>query len=282
MSQAPKKRALITGATDGIGKEIARGLLRRGLSVVLVGRNPAKGEAVVAELKQEHPEGQIELLNADLLRPQGARALARQVLERYERLDVLINNAGAYFAHRELTEDGFERTFSLNHLAYFALTLDLLPLLEKSAPARVVNLSSGAHLGGKLDLGDLHFERRPWLGGWPAYSQSKLANVLFTRELASRVSKQGIAVNAVHPGFVASKFGHNNPGLWNRALRLSQWVGRSCEKGAETAIYLATSEEVASVSGQYFFDLKPRSVAAAAKDQALARQLWERSLELVA
>ena len=271
-----KKTAVVTGATLGIGKEVARGLVNLGMKVVLVGRDEVKARRVVDELKAEKPDAEVLYRVADLSRPGQVSALAASLSTELSSLEVLVNNAGGYFAEREITPDGFEKTFALNHLGYFVLTQGLLPLLKKSAPARIVNLSSAAHWGSEVDVTDLQFEKRPWRAGWPAYGASKLANILFTLELSKRLVNTQVTVNAVHPGFVASGFGHNNEGFLSGFLKASQKIfARNSVKGAETAIYLASSEKVEGVSGKYFVDLKARTPSKAARDETLARELWE-------
>ncbi len=188
---------------------------------------------------------------------------------------MLVNNAGGYFAQRQESPDGIELTWALNHLAYFLLTEQLRDRLIASAPARVVNLSSEAERRGKIRLEDP--ELSTGYDGWAAYSQSKLANLLFTNELARRLDGLGVTANAVHPGFVSSGFGKNNGGAWGLILRLASKLGRSPEKGAETVLYLATSPKVAAISGQYFSDKKPIESASAAHDTELAARLWELS-----
>jgi NAD(P)-dependent dehydrogenase (short-subunit alcohol dehydrogenase family) len=207
------------------------------------------------------------------------RKLADAFRERYQRLDVLVNNAGAIFMSRQVSRDGLEMTFALNHLGYFLLTNLLLDLLIASAPARVVNVSSGAHLGGKINFADLQLERS--YTGFGAYSQSKLANVLFTYELARRLQGTGVTVNALHPGFVATNFGRSNGGLFDPLFRLIQRFGAlTPEKGAETTVYLAVSPEVEGVTGKYFANCKPAASSALSNDETTARRLWEVSEQL--
>lgn len=261
-----KRVALVTGATNGIGLETARALVRDGWQVVITARDPAKGQAVCAELG-------TELRIVDLERPAEVRALAVWFRETHDRLDLLVNSAGAMFTTRSLTPDGLERTFALNHVAYHVLTVELLDLLRRSAPSRVVILSSDAHRAGQLDPEDL----QPlgwWASGWRAYCQSKLANLLFTRELSRRLEGSGVTVNAVHPGLVASGFARNN-GVWMRlALRMASVVSRTVAVGADTVIWAATAPELDGVSGQYFVDRQSVTPARAARDDDAARRLW--------
>jgi retinol dehydrogenase 12 len=265
---------LITGATNGIGLETARALVASGARVLLTARDRAKGDKVVQEI------GGGEVLLCDLERPAAVKALAAEVKARTDRLDVLINNAGAVFTTRQLTPDGIERTWALNHLAYFVLTTELLDLLKGSAPARVVSLSSDAHRGGTMKWDDLQLSA--WSGsGWPAYCQSKLANLLFTRELAKRTEGTGITANAVHPGFVASGFAHNNGFLLRIGMWLSRPVARSTTKGAETVIWAATAPELEEVTGRYFVDRAEVTPTRAARDDEAAARLWRVTEEQV-
>ncbi|MFZ6019169.1 MAG: SDR family NAD(P)-dependent oxidoreductase, partial [Chloroflexota bacterium] len=218
-----RKKVLITGGTDGIGKVTALELAKRGAHVIIIGRNPQKTEQTVREIREQSDNPRVDFLIADLSEQEQVRRVAAEYRHRYDQLHVLINNAGAFFAKRELTADGLEKTFALNHLAYFLLTHLLLDLLTKSAPARIINVSSAAHFGGKINFDDLNAEKS--YSGWGAYSNSKLMNVLFTYELARRLQGSGVTVNCLHPGFVATQFGKNNGGLIGLGLSLVQRVG---------------------------------------------------------
>jgi NAD(P)-dependent dehydrogenase (short-subunit alcohol dehydrogenase family) len=272
------KVCLVTGATSGIGLVTARELTRRGAHVVLVGRSPVRCEAAVQLLQEHAAGGKVEALLADLSSLEQVRSLARQFHERHHRLDVLLNNAGGMWLRRELTADGLEMTFAVNHLAYFVLTHLLLDSLKAAAPSRIVNVSSGAHRKAMLDFGDLQGERR--YGGWRQYCRSKLMNLLFTYALARRLSGTGVTVNAMHPGWVATGFAGNN-GWRGRGLQLlARWFGLSPEEGARTVVYLATSPEVADISGKYFVHERPVLSSAASYDEAAQERLWHVSLEL--
>jgi NAD(P)-dependent dehydrogenase (short-subunit alcohol dehydrogenase family) len=279
------KVVLITGGTNGVGKAAAQALAGMGATVVIVGRNAAKTQRVVDELKAATHNDTVAYLLADLSVQAEIHRLAAEFLHRYDRLDVLINNAGGIFLERELTADGLEMTFALNHLNYFLLTNLLLDQLKASAPARIVNVSSDAHRGSKLDFDNLQGEQS--YSGWRAYGRSKLANLLFTEELARRLEGTGVTANALHPGFVNSGFGKNNSGgAWIALFtKLYDWLGpllgRSPEEGAETAVYLAASPAVAGVSGKYFADCKAKTPAVAATDRATAARLWAVSEGLV-
>lgn len=274
-----RKKVLITGGTDGIGKVTALELAKLGAHVIIVGRNPQKTEQTALEIRQQSENPRVDFLVADLSEQEQVRRVAAEYRRRYDQLHVLINNAGAFFAKRELTGDGLEKTFALNHLAYFLLTNLLLDLLIKSAPARVINVSSAAHFGGRINFDDLNAEKG--YNGWGAYSNSKLMNVLFTNELARRLEGTGVTANSLHPGFVATQFGKNNGGLIGLGLGLVQRLGAiSPEQGAETTIYLAVSPEVEGVSGKYFDQKKAVEPSRIAQDEETARRLWEVSLEL--
>ncbi|NDJ77543.1 MAG: SDR family oxidoreductase [Chloroflexi bacterium] len=262
---------LITGATDGIGKATARELARQGATVVGTGRNPEKTERVLAEIKRDSGSDDVNFLLADLAEMDQVRALAAEFRSRYDRLDVLVNNAGAMFPTRGETVDGFEQTFALNHLAYFLLTNLLLDMLIASAPARVISVSSDSHRRGKINFNDL--QRKRSYSGWGAYGDSKLANVLFSNELARRLAGTGVTSNALHPGLVATNF-FDNAGI-------PPMGGVTPEDGAETMLYLATSPEVEGVTGRYYVDSREREPVAAAQDMDVARRLWDVSAEMV-
>ncbi|MCA9968992.1 MAG: SDR family oxidoreductase [Anaerolineales bacterium] len=266
------KVCLVTGANSGIGKETALALAQRGATVVMVARSRTRGEAALAEVRQACGHDRVALLLADLSVQAEVRQLAAAFRRQYARLDVLVNNAGALFMSRELSADGIEKTFALNHLGYFLLTTLLLDMLRASAPARIINVSSDAHFQGQLDFDDLQLENG--YAGFRAYSLSKLANVLFTRELARRLAGSGVTANAMHPGFVGSNFAKNNGLLARLAMTLLRPFARTPEQGAETVVYLATSPEVADVSGAYFADKKAKEPAAAARDPEAAQRLW--------
>jgi NAD(P)-dependent dehydrogenase (short-subunit alcohol dehydrogenase family) len=270
------KIVMITGATAGIGAVAARELARLGANVVGVGRNPEKCTVFAAHIQNETGNPRVEYLVADLSSQAQVRQLAEVFSTRYTRLDVLVNNAGAYISRRQESVDGIEMTFALNHLNYFLLTDLLLDILKASAPARIVNVSSNAHVGGRINFADIESRRR--YISWAAYAQSKLANVLFTYELARRLDGNRVTANALHPGFVASDFGHNNRDLVGWGTRVAQnIVGRSPEHGARTIIYLASSPEVEGVSGKYFVDEKAVPSSPASYDEDTAKRLWELS-----
>jgi len=272
------KVCLVTGATAGIGAETARGLAALGATVILVGRRPDRGAEVRERIKRETGNQHIEFIPADLSIQAKIVEMAEEVKQRHDHLDVLINNVGAIFARRVLSRDGIEMTFALNHLSYFMVTNLLLDLIAASAPARIVNVSSAAHHGARIHFDDLQFQHGYF--AMTAYGQSKLANLLFTYELARRLEGSGVTVNALHPGFIASNFGHNNPGMSGFVIRLSQLFAASPQKGAETSIYLATSAEVEGMTGKYFVNKKPVPSSPESYDQEAAKRLWEISEEM--
>lgn len=269
------KICVVTGATSGIGEVTARELARQGATVIVVGRSQEKSAATVEKIEQETGNANVEYMLADLAVQQDVRGLAEQVEGRHQRLHVLVNNAGAVILKRQQTVDGIETTFALNHLSYFLLTNLLLDRLKAGAPARIVNVSSNAHERGKLDFDDLQ-----GASGFGAYARSKLANVMFTYELARRLEGTGVTANVLHPGLVATNFGTNN-GLVGRLLRpLFDRRAISPEEGARTSIYLASSPEVEGVTGRYFVkETETRSAPRSYDERAQAR-LWEASAEL--
>jgi len=268
---------LITGATSGIGRITARELARLGAQVVILGRDPAKTRAVVSEIQSTTGNPQVAMMVGDLSDLSEVRCLADEFHQRFDRLNVLINNAGAVFFNHRATVDGYEMTLALNHLAPFLLTNLLLDRLTASAPARVINVSSMAHWAAHINPEQLNGHRFYW--GWRAYSQSKLMNILFTRELARRIP-QGVTANSVHPGFVASNFGKSNGGIYRLIWSLFELAAISPQRGAQTSVYLASSPKVANVTGEYFYECKPQVSSAESYNEDLARRLWDASLKL--
>jgi NAD(P)-dependent dehydrogenase (short-subunit alcohol dehydrogenase family) len=267
------KIVMVTGATDGIGKESARALAGKGATVIVVSRNPQKCDATVAEIKDQTGNANVEAMPADLSWQHDVRELSSRFLDRYPRLDVLLNNAGAIFASRQLSKDGIEMTWALNHLNYFLLTHLLLDALKAAPAARVVNVSSGAHHMGRINFDDLEGEKR--YSGWTAYGNSKLANVMFTYELARRLDGTRVTTNVLHPGSVGTSFGRNNGGVWNAALKLIGRFNLSPADGAKTSIYLASSPDVGGVTGNYFDNCKAVSSSNASYDAAVQKRLWD-------
>jgi NAD(P)-dependent dehydrogenase (short-subunit alcohol dehydrogenase family) len=273
------KVCVVTGATSGIGLVTAGRLAASGARLVLVGRDRARGEAALRRIRGPGNQNDAAIHYADLSRLSEMNRVAEEIAAREPRIDVLVNNAGAMFGEREVTEDGLERTFALNHMAYFVLSNRLRDRLVAAAPSRIVNVASDAHRGNTLDFSDLQSSRR--YRPLAAYGRSKLANILFTRELARRLAGTGVTANCLHPGFVATRFGDNNTGLMRLAIDISKRVAAiSPEKGAETIVYLATSADVAGISGGYFYKCRPATPSPAAQDDAAALRLWEESAKL--
>ncbi len=272
---------LITGGTEGIGKAAALELARRGATLTIVGRNREKTERVVGELKAAGGYDRVGLLMGDMGKISDVRAVAKSFAAQNDRLDVLINNAGAWFEKYVLTDEGIEQTFAVNHMGYFVLTSELLDLIRKTPGARVVSTSSGAHQMSRFDLHSV--VKRNGSAGFPAYADSKLANVLFTLELAKRLSGTSAVANCFHPGFVHSSFGGNNGGFIKWSFELGQKMfARTVEKGAETLLWLAVDPDASGFSGQYFMDKRARRVRARGDDEGLAQALWDVSEKLAA
>jgi retinol dehydrogenase 12 len=273
------KTCLVTGATAGIGELTARELARKGATVVVVGRSPARCEATVKAIRRETGNPSVDFLVADLSSRADVRKLASEFQSRHDRLDVLLNNAGAMFAKRLESADGIEMTFALNHLGYFLLANLLLDTLKASAPSRVVNVASDAHrFVSKVDFDDPQGKLK--YGGWHAYSQSKFANILFTYELARRLSGTGVTCNCLHPGFVASNFTAGNGAMGWMMRRFASLFAISVEEGAKTSIHLASSPDVEGITGQYFAKAKPAESSKPTHDEAAAGRLWALSEEL--
>ncbi len=272
MAHMTGKRVLVTGATAGIGKETARALAKQGAEVIVVGRNEAKARAVVDELKRDTGNQQIDFLVGDLSTLAGTRKIATEFLSRYTVLNVLVNNAGELNLAREVTADGFEKTFATNHLSYFLLTNLLLPALERGAPSRIVSVASDAHRGAVLDFDDLQAERG--YSSFSVYGRSKLANILFTRELARRVKARRITANCLHPGVVASNFFAGKPGIWGLFGKIGGLFMISPEKGAQTSVYLASSPDVEGQTGDYFDKRRKATASPEGQDDAAAQRLW--------
>jgi NAD(P)-dependent dehydrogenase (short-subunit alcohol dehydrogenase family) len=272
------KICMVTGATSGIGLVTARSLAQTGATVIVAARNPDKGSQVVARIQQETGNQDVELLLADLSAQAQVRHLAQAFKDRFDRLDVLVNNAGAIFLRRQLSVDGIEMTLAVNHLSVFLLTNLLVDMLKDSAPSRIVNVSSNSHKSAQINFDDLQGERR--YGAMQAYGQSKLAMLLFSYELARRLEDTGVTVNALHPGFVATEIGQNNGWIMKLFKPVIKLIGKSPDQGAETSIYLASSPEVESATGKYFVDKTPVASAPASYDQAVAQRMWEISAKL--
>nr|MDO8085343.1 SDR family oxidoreductase [Candidatus Sigynarchaeum springense] len=275
------KVCLVTGATSGIGKETAFGLARAGGTVVLVARNQEKGAAVVRSIKEKTGNANISLLIADLSRQADIRNLASTFQQNYDKLHVLINNAGIILFQRVETVDGLEMIFAVNYLSQFLLSNLLVDVMKRSAPARIINMSSNAQgwLGTRLDLDDLQGERH--FSGFLAYAGSKLAIICFTYELARRLEGTGVTVNALHPGLVKTNFGRSDQGKAAGFIGfIAAMFGTSPEKGARTTMYLATSPDVAGITGKYWKNCKQIRSAPISYDTGIARKLWNISEQL--
>lgn len=276
------KTVVVTGGNNGIGLGTVVGLAKMGAQVIMVARSREKGEQALAEAKARSGNGNISLMLADLSRQSDVRALAEQISRKYERLDVLINNAAIIPAERELSPDRVEMQFAVNHLAYFLLTNLLLENLKRAPQGRVISVSSSVHAQGKINFDDLQNERDYHMAGfplrgWQQYSNTKLMNVLFTRELARRLAGTPVTANALHPGVIATGLTRTAPGIFNWLYK--RFVANA-EKGAETSIYLASSPDVAAITGGYFEDRKQVTPAPAAQDDAAARRLWDISAQM--
>jgi NAD(P)-dependent dehydrogenase (short-subunit alcohol dehydrogenase family) len=280
MNELDGKTILITGATNGIGKAAALQLAKQSATMVIVGRNPAKTAQTIDEIKAQSGNPAVNGLLADLSSMADVRRLAAEFCQKYTRLDVLINNAGGVFASREMTVDGYERTFAFNHLAYFLLTNLLLDRLKAGAPARIVNVSSGAHVGATIDFDDLQNQKNYGYGGNHAYGQSKLANVMFTYALARRLAGSGVMVNTLRPGVVATGFGENNAGPLRLAARIFHLFAITPKQGADTVVYLASSPEVEGITGKYWDKRKAIPSSPVSYDEAAQQRLWDVSAQL--
>ncbi|MEO7361548.1 MAG: SDR family NAD(P)-dependent oxidoreductase [Gemmatimonadaceae bacterium] len=277
------RNVVITGASDGIGKTAARRLAVMGAHVVIVGRNAQKTETVVREIDCARVSGTVTSEIADLSRQDEVRELANRLRARLSCIDVLINNAGAIFSDRVLTSDGFERTFALNHLGYFTLTLLLLPALYAAGvpgrPARIINVASRAHFRAQLDLNDLQSERS--FRAWRTYNNSKLANILFTRALSRRLDTSRVVTHSLHPGVVASQFAIASNGFWGKFMRTAMNLRSiSPERGADTIVHLATAHMATLTSGLYWDQCTVAGPSAAAQNDANAERLWVESARL--
>ena len=274
------KIALVTGGNSGIGLESAVGLARMGAEVVIVARDAKKGDAAAIDIRTRSGSSKVSLLTCDFSSQASIRKLADDYRAAHDRLDILVNNAGAVNKSRTLTVDGIEQTFAVNHLGYFLITNLLLDLIEKSAPSRIVIVSSTGHYGGDIDFDDMGYEK----GGYSimrAYRRSKLANVLFTRELAKRLAGKDVTVTSLHPGAVATNIWAGAPGWAAPILGIAKSLFMiSPEESAARVVYLATSPDVVGKSGAYFDANKERAPAKLAQDEGLARKLWDESVRM--
>jgi NAD(P)-dependent dehydrogenase (short-subunit alcohol dehydrogenase family) len=267
------KIGMVTGANAGIGRATALGLAKLGATVVMVCRDASRGQMALAEIREESGNPAVELMLADLSSQAAIRKLAADYKRTHDRLHVLINNAGVIANRRIVTEDGIELLFAVNHLAYFMLTMLLLDVLKTSAPARIVNVTSAAESFGTINFDDLMSAQKYTPMG--AISQAKLANVMFTYELARRLEGSGVTVNCLNPGAVRTKITQDMGGWYGLMARLARPFAKTPEQGAETPLYLATSSEVEGVSGQYFENKKAKPTSRKSYDTVAAQRLWD-------
>ena len=272
------KVVVITGATSGIGEVAAQRLAAMGARIVLVARDAARGQRSLTRLPSVGPGAPHSIHYGDLSRIAESKRVAAEIAAAEPRIDVLINNAGALFSSRRVTADNLEETFATNHMAYFVLTLGLKANLLAAAPARVVSTASDAHKGYSLDFDDL--QATQGYSAMRAYGRSKLCNILFTRELARRWRGNGVTANCLHPGFVATRFGDGSGGFLSGVVRVAKTFAITPEKGAETIVYLASSPEVAAISGEYFYKCRPATPTAGGRDDAAADRLWTESAKI--
>ena len=272
------KVVVITGATSGIGQVGAERLAGMGARIVQIARDRARGEAALARLQTIGPGVEHAVHYADLSVMSEMKRVATEIAAAEARIDVLINNAGAMFNRRYETADGLELTFALNHVAYFVITSGLLERLRDSVPARIVSTASDAHKMGRLNFDDLQSVKVKT--GFKVYGTSKLCNILFTRELARRLAGTGVTANCLHPGFVATRFGDATGGLMSFGIGIAKRFALTLEEGAKTLVFLASSAEVAGVSGEYFNECRATAPSAAAKKDAAVQRLWEKTAEL--
>jgi retinol dehydrogenase 12 len=278
------KVVIITGATSGIGQVAAEQLAAKGARIVQVARDKERGQAAITRLNQVAPGIAHSIYYADLSRLSEMKRVATEIAQSEPRIDVLMNNAGAMFGKRQLTQDGLERNFALNHMSYFMMTQLLRDRLIASAPSRVVNTASDAHTSGTVDFDDLQSEKAyrfnllEWMRyGGPAfkvYARSKLMNILYTRELARKLAGTGVTANSLHPGFVATRFGDQTGGLIGFGIGIAKRFALTPEQGSETLVYLASSPDVAGVTGEYFHRCRPATPSREAQDDAKAQRLW--------
>ncbi len=269
---------LVTGGNSGIGKATAVGLAKLGASVAIVSRDRARGETAVAEIRSKSGNQHVDMMGADLSSLQSVRELARDFAAKHRQLHVLVNNAGIFLPKRVVTADGLEATFATNHLGHFLLTMLLLDTIKASAPSRIINVTSSAHYGSKIDFEDLQGEKK--YSGYKAYGQSKLANILFTYELARRLEGTGVTINCLHPGVVRTGFGKDEGGLMAVGVRVAAPLMMSPEKAARAVVWLASSPELEHVSGKFFSKGKEERSSKESYDVEAARRLWEVGEEL--
>lgn len=280
MSAGQERISVVTGATDGIGFETACGLAMSGDRVILVSRNKAKCESVCSKIKGITRNEKISYYVADLSSIEQTKAICERIKSDIKKIDILVNNVGAVFMKRAVNDEGIERTFALNHLSYFTVANELMGSLKKSGGARVVNVSSGMHFKGEIDFSNLQLESG--YKGLQAYSNSKLMNVLFSNKLSRLYADEGLLSNALHPGFVATRFGHNHNIFFRWIMKCAQSLRAiSPEEGAKTTLYLSTDDSLSSVSGDYYYLSKPMDSHRISYDHSTQDRLWDISNEIV-
>jgi NAD(P)-dependent dehydrogenase (short-subunit alcohol dehydrogenase family) len=272
------KVVVVTGATSGIGEVAADRLAQKGARIVFVARDRERGEAARKHFRAIAGHTDHTVHYADLTRLADQKRVAKEIAESEPQIDVLINNAGAMFGSRQVTEDGLEKTFALNHMSYFTVTNILLDRLKATPGARIVSTASGAHAGNKLNFDDLQSEKS--YSPFAVYGRSKLMNILFTRELAKRLAGTGVTANCLHPGFVGTRFGDESGGLMSWVIKLGKNFALTPEQGAETIIYLASSDDVAGKSGGYYEKKQFTAPSRAAQSDADAKRLWDISAKI--
>ena len=272
------KVCLVTGGNSGIGKAAAMGLAKLNATVVIVSRDKDKGEAALIEIRAKSGNRNLDAMTADLSSQDSVRELAHDFRARYKTLHVLVNNAGVFLPKRVPTVDGLEATFATNHLGHFLLTNLLLDVLKASAPSRIINLTSSAHYGTEMDFDDLQGEKK--YSGYHAYSQSKLANVLFTHELAKHLERTGVTVNSLHPGLVRTGFGKDQRGLMSILVTVARPFMIGADRAARAVIYLATSPDMEGITGKFFSRGREKRSSTQSYDAPSAERLWQVSAEL--
>lgn len=274
------KNCIITGATDGIGKQTAIDLANLGYNLGLVGRNKEKGRFITQEIAKITGNKSIKYFNADLSVIKNTKNVADNIKNEFKSIDVLVNNVGAYFSNYKKTEEGLEKTFALNHLSYFALTHLLLDVLEAERSGRVINVSSSAHFSAKLDITDFQMEKK--YKGWTAYCNSKLMNILFTYEADKKFKDKNVSFNCLHPGFVNTSFGDDNKGFGKNILSIGKkLIAINVKKGASTNVYLASSNKLSKVSGKYFYKSNRTKSSKTSYLDSHQKRLWSYSKKII-
>jgi len=280
LNEMKDKVCIVTGSNSGIGKETALALAKMGAWVIMVVRNPERGEKARFEILSQSGSNTVDLMVCDVSSMGSIRHFAESFRQKYDRLDVLINNAGAVFNKQEITVEGFERTLAVDYLGPFFLTHQLMDLLKSSAPSRVINVTSGLHRSGKISFDDLQSEKS--FNGMKVYANAKLMVLMFTYELARRLEGTGVTVNALEPGFVATNLGRSSGSLRSAILfKMVRPMQINAKKGAETSVYLASSDEVKGVTGKCFAKMHETTTAPISHDQQLQKQLWDKTVELI-